>query len=135
MESERQRVLNLLAQGKLTVTEAERLLDNIGSAGPSLELHAKKSPQFLRVTITPHQTGAREVNVRIPLLIIKTGIKLGALMPGKTQDQMQQAFRERGLSFDLNQLDSDSIDRLSESLSQAAIEVDDEKGFIRIFCE
>ncbi len=135
MESERRRILTLLAEGKVTVTEAERLLDALKTDVSREETSGKKSAQSLRVTITPRDNSGKVVNVKIPLLIVKTGIKLGAFMPGKTQEQMQQAFRDRGISFNMNQLDGETVDRLAESLAQAAIEVDDEKGHIRIYCE
>src|SRR5690242_18090819 len=106
MSTERKQVLEMLAEGKISAEDADRLLDKLASSGREAESDtvtavgdargSKPTPKFLRVEIDA-KDGDR-VNVRIPLFLVRTGIKLSTMLPSKVSHELT----ERGI--DLSQL-------------------------------
>ena len=148
MTEETRRVLELLAQGKITVDEADRLLRAIGappdtakapaSGGPPPDPSTAKTPRFIRIEVHKARPGCdrpEDVNIRVPIAIVKGGMRLGAILPGFVGDQVASRLRERGLNFDLSKLDPAAIDAVMRELSDSAIDVDAGKAQVRITCE
>jgi hypothetical protein len=134
MSEERRQVLELLANGKITAEQAERLLDKLASAqakepaasAPGGESKAK--PKFLCVVVDG--AGGDKVNVRVPLALVRSGIKLAAVLPEGAQAKLS----ERGL--DLGQLSQLDADQLVEALRELQVDVDSETGdTVRVCCE
>jgi hypothetical protein len=88
---ERLKILNMLQEGKITAAEAARLLEALetsasGKPGrpaappPPNAPYAPGSPgggRWLRVQVTDTNTGKTRVNVRLPLNLVGSGIRLG----------------------------------------------------------
>jgi len=143
MNSERKQILQLLADGKVNVDEAERLIRAIDEpagvdSDPSEESGGrKKKPKFLCVNVQcePGSHHKHEnVNVKIPILLLKAGVKLGSLMPEKAKGEVSSHLAEHGISLDLNKLDGDKIDELVEALTECSIDVDTDKEKVKICC-
>lgn len=94
---ERLKVLKMVQEGKITAEEATELLNMLeAAAGP----RAPKAPvppvppspagRWLRVRVTDTDTGKTRVNVRLPLSMVSTGLKMG----------MRFAPQVEGLSLD-----------------------------------
>lgn len=137
MADDRKRVLTMVAKGKITVDEGERLLDALaGSAEPpdpaaSSESTPRKKLKYLRVQIADAAKGDH-VNVRIPLALIRAGIKLKGLLP----ERARQALADKGI--DLSGKGQKPIEELVEALGEVAVEVEEggEAGSkVRVFCE
>ncbi len=100
MREERARILELLREGKITVEEAEQLLDALGPAsglGAETEAPAEK-PRRLRVRITDLRSGRVKTDVRLPsgawAMIGKlTRTKLGRRIGGLALHDIQRAAR------------------------------------------
>jgi SHOCT-like domain len=98
MTEERARILELLRKGKITVDEAEALLDALGpdgervesSGGPPPPPHT--GPRTICIRITDTSTGKVQTNVRIP--IIAWGL-LGKF----TRTRLGRRLREFGLDL------------------------------------
>lgn len=99
MREERARILELLREGKITVDEAEQLLDALGpSRAGSSEGQPAKPQQRLCVRITDLRTGKVKTNVRLPpgawgLLSKLTRTKLGRRLSGHALQDIQRAAR------------------------------------------
>jgi hypothetical protein len=100
MREERARVLELLRAGKITVDEAEQLLDALGDdrEEPSREggATAQERQRRLCVRLTDLRTGKVKVNVRLPsgawnLLSKLTRTKLGRHIGGVGLYEIQRA--------------------------------------------
>ena len=94
--------------------------------------------RWLRISI--HKTGKeghrdKDVNIRVPIAIVKTGMRLGALIPGLAGDQVARKMREKGLDVDFTKLDAAAIESVLKGLSDTNIEIDDGKAQVRITCE
>ena len=128
MSDETRRVLDLLAQGKITVDEADRLLRAIsGGAGARRssrgEADSRRSVRWVRIAVhKPAQRAAiasKDVNIRVPIAIVKSGMRLGALIPGMAGEQVSARLRERGLDLDFSKLDAAAIDEVLKELGDA----------------
>jgi hypothetical protein len=143
MSDDTRRVLDLLAQGKVTVEEADRLLRAITldeprrpEAGAPPADRAKL--RWVRIAVhTPAKEGHRDkdVNIRVPIAIVKSGMRLGALIPGMAGEQVSARLRERGLDIDFSKLDAAAIDEVLKELGDTNIEIDSGKAQVRITCE
>jgi hypothetical protein len=111
MPEERSRILELLRDGKITVDEAEELLDALGPTGePGDAFGAPRPPgappppgqgrsRHLCIRITDLRTRKVKTNIRLPargwrLLTKLTRTKLGRRLSGLTLQDVQQAARE-----------------------------------------
>ena len=139
MSEERRKVLKMLAEGKVTAEEAERLLERLGqseqrgeTAVMTMDPPRSKGPKaplkFLRVLVD--SSDGDQVNIRIPLALVRTGIKLTTLMPSNASKQLA----EKGV--DLSELGDLEGEALIEALRELNVDVDSHDGDkVRIFCE
>jgi hypothetical protein len=147
MTQERKQVLDMLAQGTITVQDAERLLDKLSAIGtnspesevggtapagpePCCEGGAARPgrPKYLRVLVDSSK--GDKVNIRVPLSLVRAGIKLKAVMP---EHARQQLF-EKGI--DLSNLGGLEGEELLQALRELNVDVDASDGDkVRIFCE
>ena len=146
MSDERRRILAMLTEGKISVDEAERLLDALARADekPGRDQQAaerqvgaeKGKPKYLRIQVEPKAGSGKahkHVNIRIPLFILRTGLKFGSVIPEEAKLKIQSALGEKGI--DVGNLDEASFDELVKGLTEMNIEVDDEDEHVRIRCE
>ena len=143
MSNNRTQILNMLAEGKITVEEAEKLLkaidENPSDTGISNNRSANpKNLKYLRVVVDSIDQAsgkAEKVNVRIPLQLLKAGIKLKSILPNHAGDKVHSALHDKGFNFDLNDIDANSIDELIAALNEFHVEVDSDDERVRVFCE
>jgi hypothetical protein len=144
MSDDTRRVLDLLAQGKITAAEAHELLRALDalpkSEEPAIEPQPGEppKPRYLRVNV--HKSGREgrrdnDVSIRVPLAIVRSGIRLGALIPGFTSERMTARLRERGVDVDLTKIDPATIESLLKDLGEVNIDVNGGEEQVRITCE
>ena len=138
MTENRKRVLEMLSDGRVSVDEAERLLllvvDEQESVRSVQQLVPTRSgpAKYLRVTV---DSDDEHVNVRVPLALIKAGVKLHTLVPEQAAEGITAALRNNGLNIDLHKLRADSLEELVDALSEMEIDVQDEDERVRVYCE
>jgi len=141
MNEDRKRVLGMLADGKITAEEAERLLDAMGRPAPTSVLEAprtsRNSPRYFRVEVYSDDPGdgPTKVNVRIPIGLLRAGVRLSALIPPRARDEVNAAMAREGIAFDINNLKPENLEELIEHLSDFSVDVDNEKAKVRVYCE
>ena len=144
MSEERRRILDMLAEGKLSVDEAERLLAAIeapaASSGADAGASGRKGKlKYLRVVVEPREqegaSGGEHVNVRVPLQLLRSGVKLAAIMPESARIKLDGAFEKQGLKLDLNNLAPGAVDELIEHFGELSVDVGNDKERVRVFCE
>jgi hypothetical protein len=136
MSVETRKVLEMLAEGKITSDDAERLLDKLVVAKEPAENSAPEDQQasgptqarkFLRIIINGE---GKDVNVRVPLSFVRTGVGLMAVLPPRVADKLS----DKG--FDLSVLKDLKGDELNEALNTLNITIDNSDGkHVRVFCE
>ena len=141
MSDDRRKILEMLATGRITAEEAERLLDALGSdARPAGPTTPGAGPKYLRVQVEKTRGDEREpkhVNIRVPLQLLRAGVKLQGVMPAKARASLAAALAEKGVDVDLGKLKAESLETLIESLMHTSIDVesDDGRSRIKVGCE
>jgi len=149
MSEDRRRILNMLAEGKLTAEEAEQLLDALtaraASAAPASESAAGPAikgdpsaliaalPKFLYVKVV--SVNGDNVDVKVPLALVRSGLKLTSLIPPQAMNEINDQMSEHGMSIDFNNLKPEDIDELIEALREMEINVNSADGDnVRVYC-
>ena len=135
MSSEAKRILTMLKEGKISVEEAEKLLAALGNAyDPSAET-VRKPPKYFRVQV--EEKDGDNVNIRIPLQVLKAGMKLTSLIPEPARKAINEKLRQNNVPLDIENVRPDNIDEFIASLAELEISVDegDAGDKVRIFCE
>lgn len=140
MSEERKKILEMLGDGKITVDEAERLLNALAARGGGTSAVAesgggvKATPKYLRVLVQGGEDG--NVNVRVPLALIRAGMKLGAIIPDQAKEHIDSALKNKGIHFDLGKADAKTLEELIQHLADLTVDVDGKDGEkVRVFCE
>jgi hypothetical protein len=141
MLEERRRILNMLAEGKISAADADGLLEAMADNKTlppvtDVKLAAPKSPKYLRVQAESHDGENSKVNIRVPFNLIRAGARLTALLPIGLHDPINKALKENGVDFDISKLKSENLEELVDHLAELTVDVDDGKGEkVRIYCE
>lgn len=145
MSEEHRRIMKMFAEKKISLEEAERLLEAISeSSGESqsgtestAKTTSKSEPKYLRIEIEPKDSGRGRdrVNIKVPLLLVKAGMKLGSILPGEAGEKINSALGKKGINIDVRSLNPDSLNEVLNALKEMSIDVDDEKETVRIYCE
>lgn len=174
MSEERKQILNLLAAGKISVDQAERLMGALGESGgaprqPSSSSECcvgeaagccdgagddccedtdatgsqtakrglagpmakpRPAPKYICVRV---DGGPDKVNVRVPISLLRAGMKLGALLPQDAKGGIQAKLAEQGINLDLN---GKNLDEMLSHLHDLNVDVVQKDGqTVRVCCE
>jgi hypothetical protein len=74
------------------------------------------------------------VNVKVPLGLLRAGLKFTSLIPKQASDEINKAMREKGMSFDISNFKPEDVEELIAALSEMEVEVDSNNGdHVRVF--
>jgi hypothetical protein len=138
MNEEHRRILKLLSEGKVNAEEAEALLEAIdipeASAAPVTRADRTK---YLRVVVQGRAGESIEkVNVRVPLELLRAGVRLAALLPSVAYEPINRALKSSGVDVDVSTLKTKDLEDIVRHLGEVAIDVTGEQGEqVRVFCE
>ena len=143
MSENRKQILAMLAEGRINADEAERLFAALdGAAPPAAKMLASQAPKYLRVLMEADDKHGGEVrskiNIRVPLQLLRAGVKLASLLPPEAREQMNAALHDKGVGLDINQIKPENLDALIENLKDVSIDISGKKNrhaTIRVFCE
>lgn len=152
MSETRRQVLEMLAAGKITAEEAERLIAalerDIPAAGAGAQVPERPTfkAKYLRVIVEsddPNEVhGPIKVNTRVPMQLLRAGVKLAALIPPPARNHVNQALHEQGIPFDMNQIRPENLEEIVNQLTDLTVDVDmndfdrsKQKVKVKVFCE
>ncbi len=156
MNENRKKILDMLAAGRITADEAERLLaalDPEPGIGAGAQAAAgvnsakntgpKTHPKYLRVLVeadesTTGSKGLTTVNVRVPMQLLRAGVRLAALIPQQAHEQLDSALSSHGIPLRLSQIKPENLEELIDHLEDLTVDVDDKDENttkVRVFCE
>jgi SHOCT-like domain len=163
MIDERRQILRMVAEGKISVEDAERLLQAIDSPAPAAsegsspapDPASKPKPRFLLINVKKQSAwsdeavdearkswgwpgfggsrGKRDVSIRVPMALVRGGMRLGAILPGMAGGSAR--LRERGIDLDLSKLDPAMIESMLGELGEMNIDIDSGRAQVKIRCE
>lgn len=137
-------VLEMLAAGRITTEEADRLIDALrepaGAASKSAGAEQPASnPRFLRVMVDAVDSteGPIKVNVRVPFVLLRAGVRLASLIPARAQDKVNAALRNEGVDIDITKIKPENLDEVIDALRDLTVDVGNERDDmkIRVFTE
>ncbi len=157
MNENRKQILEMLVAGKITADEAERLLaaldpgtaqatgrttTNAGN-GQQADAAPRTRAKYLRVLVEADEEmtglkGPTTVNVRVPLQLLRAGVRLAALIPQQAHNQLDQAFSSHGVPLTLSQIKPENLEELIDHLEDLTVDVDGKDGNktrVRVFSE
>ena len=73
--------------------------------------------------------------MRVPLQLLRAGVRLAALIPPQALGQGQRRLSNSGVPIDLTQLKPEQLEALVEHLDEVTVEVDSPDAKVRVFCE
>ncbi|HYM77500.1 MAG TPA: hypothetical protein VE377_16130 [Candidatus Dormibacteraeota bacterium] len=146
MNEHRRQILQMLSEGKITADEAERLIAAMEppvSASSDAASPAKPRPKYLRVVVDSEDDGGHDgptkVNVRVPMQLLRAGVRLAGLIPAQALNRANHAMQEQGFPIDLSQIKPENLEELVEQLNDLTVDVDQKdantKVKVRVFCE
>src|SRR6478609_6115993 len=119
MIEEQRRILNMVADGKLNPAEAEALFDALSKGQRSTNAEAQPQPlpasvpKYLRVLVDGHGEGkTNKVNARVPLELIRAGMRLAALLPVVAYEPVNRALKENGVDIDISKIKPEDLEGL-----------------------
>ena len=100
-----------------------------GDPGPLLDA----LPKYFYVKVSAEN--GDNVDVKIPIALVRSGLKLTSLIPPQAMDQINDSMSEHGMSIDFSNLKPEDIDELVEALREMEINVDSANGDkVRVYC-
>ena len=149
MNENRRQILEMLAAGKITADQAERLIAALddspqdGSGSGSSDGQTKSKAKFLRVLVEADESmtgmkGATKVNVRVPMKLLRAGVRLASLIPVQAHEQLDEALSRHGVPLTLSQIKPENLEELIDHLEDLTVDVDSNEGNtvkVRVFCE
>jgi hypothetical protein len=136
MSEERRQVLEMLSEGKISVPEAEQLLQAVATPPAEAGSDKKVEPRYFRILVNkPAREGkkAEAVNIRVPMTVVRGGLRLGALFPtmlGKKKIQL-----DNGMELDLSKITYADLEGLIKDIGELTVDVDGGDATVRIRCE
>ena len=140
MNAERKKILEMLAEGKITADDAERLIEKLSAPasgtksegkpgeGAKAEEGSPAKPRFMRIIID--KPGQDQVNVRIPLAFTRTGSNLLAVLPTQVREKLADRGIDIGAMCAMNPKD------WAEAVETMNIDIEKSDGRkVKVFCE
>jgi hypothetical protein len=139
MNENRRKILEMLATGQISADEAERLIaaldkdQSAASPANGSEPRSKAKAKYIRVLV--EDNGSSKVNIRVPMQLLRSGVKLASLIPDHARMHVNHALREHGVPFDLGQIKPENLEEVIDQLDDLTVDVDDKDVKVRVFCE
>jgi len=136
MNEERKKILEMLREGKVTVEEAEKLLVALTSPEETKPSAEKPACKYLKILVEPgsQSEDQERVNIRVPIKLIRAGLKWAAFIPKHAHSSINQALHEKGIDIDFAKVTPEDIEELVSQINDLTVEVEG-KDKVRICCE
>lgn len=160
MNENRRQILEMLSSGKITADEAENLIAALEKDTSTEKAHAENKqsglkPKYLRVVVESEhahhkhhghhhddeccddecENGPVKVNIRVPMQLLRAGVKLASLIPIQARSHVNNALKEHGFNVDISQIKPENLEELIESMNDFTVDVNEKHNKVRIFCE
>ena len=136
MSDETRKVLEMLSSGKITVQEAEQLLQAVtGPAADDRNGERKAEPKYFRILVNkPASEGkkAENVNIKVPISVVRGGLRLSSVFPGLLGKKKIQL--DDGTELDLSKIHYADLEAMIKDIGELTVDVDGDAQ-VRIRCE
>ena len=131
----------MLARGRLTVDEAERLMLALERGTGPINTPVQppsRAASYLCVLVTASNSDDDDnqtVDIRIPMATLRAGLSLSGLLPGAAVEGINRVLADRGVELDVRQLKDRDIERLLQTLQEVEIDVRSRDQRVLIYVE
>ncbi|NOR17611.1 hypothetical protein GQ543_07895 [candidate division WOR-3 bacterium] len=131
MSEERKKILNMVAEGKLTPEEADRLLGALKES--------EEKTKFFHVRVYNKNNDKTKVKIDIPIGVLKLASKIGTAFKGVVPEGFKVNIHGKEISMD--EFTPEMIDKIVEEITEGgrftlAEVTDEEKGeFVEVYIE
>jgi membrane peptidoglycan carboxypeptidase len=144
---ERRQILEMLAEGKISADEADRLIGALGggsststATATATAVQTKPLPKFIRVMVDAkdgRENKPVHINVRVPIALLRAGVRIASLIPPQAQEKVNAELRKQGMDIDIRQIKPENINELIDQLQDLSVDIDQHQDDtkIRIFTE
>jgi hypothetical protein len=139
MTEERRQILEMLAEGKINAGEADRLISALdgpsSTATATATVQTKPLPKYIRVMVDAKEGKNNQpvhINVRVPIALLRAGVRLASLIPSAAQERVNQALREQGMDFDVSQIKPENLNEIIDQLQDLSVDIDQKQDDVKI---
>ena len=136
MTEARRQILEMLAAGRINADEADRLIGALEGSQPgdATAAPAPPAPKYLRVIVDSNEKddGPVHINVRVPLMLLRAGVRLASLIPSSAQAEVNRALREQGINVDVSQIKPENINEIIDQLRDLTVDIDHKSDDVKI---
>jgi len=138
MTENTRQVLEMLAEGKITTDEADRLISALREQPPAPGALPTKRPRYLRVIVDASDgtQGPVKVNIRVPLMLLRAGVRLASVIPPQAQEKVNRVLREQGVDLDISTIKPENIEELIDGLQDLTVDIEERDDVkVKVFVE
>lgn len=133
MTENTRQVLEMLAEGKITTEEADRLIAALREQ-PGTPSAKPARPRYVRVIVDAENSKEDpvKVNIRVPLMLLRAGVRLASVIPPAAQDKVNKALREQGVDFDIATIKPENLDELIDELRDLTVDIEHKRDDVKV---
>lgn len=152
MGEETLKVLQMVGSGEITPEDGERLIQALTAPGPATAVQPAPvwgspgtapqapgtapvgAPRYLRVLVEDNSdtSSPTKVNVRVPMQLLRAGVRLAGLLPEDARKPVNDALHKQGLDVDISTLRPEDLEALVDHLAELEVDVDEAEGTVRV---
>jgi membrane peptidoglycan carboxypeptidase len=134
MTENTRQVLEMLAEGKITTEEADRLISALREQPAAPGAAPAKKPRYLRVIVDAEDAkqGPVKVNIRVPLMLLRAGVRLASVIPPQAQEKVNRALREQGVDLDISTIKPENLEELIDELQDLTVDIEQRRDDVKV---
>jgi len=134
MTENTRQVLEMLAEGKISTEEADRLISALREQPSAPGAAAAKKPRYLRVIVDAEDSkqGPVKVNIRVPLMLLRAGVRLASVIPPQAQERVNRALREQGVDLDISTIKPENLEELIDELQDLTVDIEQQRDDVKV---
>ena len=134
MTENTRQVLEMLAEGKITTDEADRLISALREQPSAPGAAPTKKPRYLRVIVDSNDSGEGpvKINIRVPLMLLRAGVRLASVIPPQAQERVNTALREQGVDFDITTIKPENLEELIDELKDLTVDIEQQRDDVKV---
>ena len=134
MTENTRQVLEMLAEGKITTEEADRLISALREQPVTPGGAPAKKPRYLRVMVDSNESGEGpvKINIRVPLMLLRAGVRLASIVPPQAQERVNRALREQGVDLDITTIKPENLEELIDELKDLSVDIEQQRENVKV---
>jgi len=77
-----------------------------------------------------------KVNIRVPLMLLRAGVRLASVIPPQAQEKVNRVLREQGVDLDISTIKPENIEELIDGLQDLTVDIEERDDVkVKVFVE